>query len=99
MNHSLNDTGIILVILDRFERQRLPRIIKIKQSLDDGNCLSVLEIEHLSEALNDARILLPYLDRHQEYKPLFAKVIHYYKIVTDKALANEEQPDKSADRN
>lgn len=90
MSNQLNDTGVILVMIQRFERQRLPRIIKIKERLDNGNKLTEFEIEYMSEALHDARSLLPYLDRHQEYKPLFARVIHYYKIISDKALANEE---------
>lgn len=90
MPHQLNDTGVILVMIQTFERQRLPRIIKIKERLDDGDRLTELEIEYMSEALHDARSLLPYLDRHQEYKPLFARVIHYYKVISDKALANEE---------
>lgn len=90
MSNQLNDTGVILVMIQRFERQRLPRIIKIKERLDDGNRLTEFEIEYMSEALQDARSLLPYLDRHQEYKPLFARVIHYYKVIADKALANEE---------
>ncbi len=84
------DTGIILVVLQRFEKQRLPRIIEIKQRLDNGNTLNEFEIEYLSEALHDARSLLPYLDRHPEYEPLLSRVFHYYKIITDEALGNEK---------
>lgn len=84
------DTGVILVILQRFETQRLPRITEIKLSLDGGNKLSEFNIRYLSEAMHDAQMIMPYLNRHPEYEPLFAKVMHYYKVITDEALANEK---------
>ena len=89
MDKKTEDTGVILVLLESFEKQRLPRIIDIKLKLDYGDIINEFELEYLSEALHDARMLLPYLDRHPEYQPLVAKIIHYYKVVIDEALANE----------
>jgi len=86
----IDDTGIIQVILERFEKQRLPRMIEIKQRLDDGNKLNEFELEYLSEAVHDAKALLPFLERHPEYEPLLSRVVHYYKIITDEALGNEK---------
>jgi len=86
----VNDTGIILVTLERFEKIRLPRINEIKEKLDHGDTLNEFNIEFLSEALHDTRELLPFLDRHPEYVPLISKVIHYYKTITDEALSNEK---------
>jgi hypothetical protein len=85
-----NDTGIICVVLQHIGRQCLPRVIEIKEKLDQGETLNEFEIEYLSEALHDTRCLLPYLERHSEYMPLAIKVIHYYKLITDEALANEK---------
>ncbi len=90
MNYQLSDTGVILVLLQRLERQQLPGIVKIKEKLDNGKCLSEYEIEFIRETLHDTRTILPYLDRHLEYGPLFAKVMHYYKEITDRALTNEK---------
>ena len=90
MDKKTVDTGVILVLLESFEKQRLPRIIEIKLKLDYGDIINEFELEYLSEALHDARMLLPYLDRHPEYQPLVAKIIHYYKLVVDEALANEK---------
>lgn len=90
MDKNNTDTGIILVILKRLESQRLPRITEIKLRLDDGKILNEFEIEYMEEAIHDARMLLPFMDRHPEYEPLIAKVMHYYKIITDEALANEK---------
>lgn len=90
MDLNKHDTGIIQVLLERFEHHRLPRIIEIKARLDDGNILNEFEIEYLREALHDAEMLLPFMDRHPEYEPLVCKVIHYYKLITDEALDNEK---------
>lgn len=85
----IDDTGIIQVILERFEKQRLPRMIEIKQRLDDGYKLNEFELEYLSEAVHDAKALLPFLERHPEYEPLLSRVFHYYKIISDETLDNE----------
>ena len=90
MDPKQHDTGIIIVLLQDFEQQRLPRIIAMEQRLDNGDNLSEFEIDYLSEALQDTRKILPYLDRHQEYRPLLAKVMHYYKEITNTALSNEK---------
>jgi len=95
MSTQIDDTGIIQVILERFEKQRLPRMIEIKERLDQGITLNEFELEYLSEAVHDARALLPFLERHPEYESLLSRVFHYYKIITDEALGNE----KSADSN
>ena len=89
MNTQTYDTGILLVVLQRFEAQRLPRLVDIKQGLDRGNTLNEFDIEFLSEALHDARNILPYIDRHPEYEVLISKVFHYYKLIADEAMNNE----------
>jgi len=90
MTNRIDDTGIIQVILIRLERQRLPRMSEIKRRLDQGKKLNEFELEYLSEAIHDARALLPFLEKHPEYEPLLSRVIHYYKIITDEALGNEK---------
>ncbi len=90
MSIEKDDAGLAQVLLERFEKQRLPRISEIKQQLDKGNKLNEFDIEYLSEALHDARTLLPYLDRHPEYQALLSSVFHYYKLITDEALDNEK---------
>lgn len=89
MNIETIDNGVIQAILECFQKQRLPRVVEIKQKLDDGETLNEFDIEYLSEAIHDNCGFIPYLGRHPEYKALVAKVIHYYKAVTDEALANE----------
>jgi len=90
MNMNIDDTGIIQAILECFQKQRLPRVMEIKQKLDRGDTLNEFDIEYLSEAIHDNCGFIPYLGRHPEYESLVAKVIHYYKAITDEALSNEK---------
>lgn len=89
MNHSTNEIGIILVAIERLEKQHLPWIIDIKNQLDQGNPINDIDMDYLSNAIHDAQLILPYIDRHPEYEPLIAKVMHYYKIIIDEAVSNE----------
>jgi len=90
MNQEDDDIGIMMVVIHRFETQSLPRMIEIKQKLDQGGLLNDTDIEFLDRTVHNAKLLFPYLERHPEYEPLFAKVMHYYKTITDMALANEK---------
>ena len=90
MNQEDDDLGIMMAVIHRFETQRLPWMIDLKLKLDQGSRLNDIDIEYLGRALHDARLLFPYLERHPEYEPLFAKVMHYYKTITDMAMTNEK---------
>lgn len=83
------ETGIILVVLERFEKQRLPWFNDVKTKLDSGGHLNEFDIEMMSEALHDIRSLFPYLDKHTEFEPVMSQVIHYYKTIIDLAVTNE----------
>ncbi len=45
----------------------------------------------LEQVFTDANRIQPLLDKHHEYESLVVKVIHLYKMITDKALENEKQ--------
>ncbi len=84
------DAGIIQVLVDRLESQRLPRVLSLKASVDKGEPLAELDIHFLEEIFQDAQHIQPLVDRHPEWQSLVAKVIHLYKEITDKALENEK---------
>lgn len=87
MNAHNRDIGSITVIIQRMVKQHLPRIDDINNKLDAGQSLNDYDVARLSDAINDVKLLSPYIERHPEYKPLIAKVIHYYDVISDKALA------------
>ncbi len=84
-----HDLGIIIVLLERFQKQRLPRILKIKEKVDNGQCLEELDIEFLKVLFADAKSNLPLLHRHTEYDYLAGKITFLYHEITEKALQNQ----------
>ena len=80
-----------MVLLQRFEHERLPRALGLKEKVDQGEPLNDIDIAFLDEVFEDARRLKPLMDRHHEYNRLVSQTIHLYKTITEKALENEKQ--------
>ncbi len=89
MNTS-KDEGVIAVLVERFNKVRLPRILRLKKRVDSGEKLSDMDMNFLQEVFKDANNILPLGDRHPEYQNLMAKVIGLYHEITEQALKNEQ---------
>ena len=93
MSESSKDAGMIQVLADRLEKQRLPRALDIKEKVDKGGVLDKFDIEFLEQVFEDANTIKPLLDRHPEWRELAARMVHLYKEVTETALKNEGSAD------
>ena len=91
MNNHPDDAGVIHALLDRFNTQRLPRALGMKEKVERGETLEESEVKFLAETLADIRAMHPLLERHPEYEVLSAKALGLYKEITEKALANESR--------
>jgi len=92
MTESQREAGILEVIVQRLEEQRLPRLLDIKALVDRGERLSDLDINFLQEALQDANDVKAFVDAHPDWQDLAARMAHLYNEITTKALANEQAP-------
>ena len=92
MSNTDNDAGMIQVLLDRFNNQRLPRMLEIKSKAERGEKLNDYELEFLEHALTDTRSASQLLKRHPEFDDLVARIMALYKEIATKALANESKP-------
>lgn len=90
MTEPSKDSGLIQVLAERLEQQRLPRILSIKEKVDAGGVLDDFDIEFLEQVFEDATRLKPLADAHPEWQPLAAKLIHLYNEITAKALENQK---------
>lgn len=91
MSGSTRDAGIIQVLAERMEKQRLPRALALKDMVDRGECLGDIDIAFLEEVFRDAGQIRTHLDAHPEWQDLAARILHLYKELTDKALENEQR--------
>jgi hypothetical protein len=85
-----SEDGVILVLIKRFEKQRLPRLMTLKERVDRGETLSNEDIEFLSMIIHDAQQNKHLIDRHPEWQSFCAYVVHLYETITEKALENEK---------
>ena len=91
MTEKSEDAGVIAVLVQRFEGERLPRALDLKEKVDRGETLNDIDIAFLEQVLEDANKLGPLLERHDEYHKLVAQATSLYKEITDKALENEKR--------
>jgi len=89
MTDDKHDAAIIQVLAERLETQRLPMALSLKKQVDRGETLTEFDIRFLREVFEDAYHIHSLLDRHPEWQPLAAQLIHLYKEITEKALLNE----------
>jgi hypothetical protein len=87
-----NDQGVIYVLLDHFARHLYPRAVDIEKRLDAGARLSDEEIAHVSEVLEEMRLIRPLIDRHPEHGELVAGVASLYAGIARRAWQNESSP-------
>lgn len=88
---SEKDAGVILALVNRFETQRLPTLLALKERVDNGDALSDVDIQFLDRVIDDATRTMPLTKGHPELHGFCAHVIHLYNEITEKALKNEEK--------
>ena len=90
MSDQTDDTGTVQALLDRLVKQRLPRMLDLKQRVDAGERLSDTELDFLMRVLEDAQQSQGYVVRHPELHALGARLIELYEHVVRKAVDNEK---------
>lgn len=85
------EAGVVQVLAERLEKQRLPRALALKDRVDQGEVLGDSDIAFLEEVFRDAAQIKPYLDSHPEWQDLAGRLAHLYQTITEKALENQKQ--------
>jgi len=84
------EIGILAVLMERLEKQRLPRILSLKEKVDGGSPLDDRDLDFLEKVMKDAKKAIPFIDKHPEYQLLATKLIALYNEITEKALQLEK---------
>ena len=93
MRREQDREGVKEALIERFERQRLPRILALKAQVDQGSRLSNADLGYLEEVLDDARQNAHIIAELPSCQGLYAQVMHLYREITERALANEQSRD------
>jgi hypothetical protein len=81
--------GISEVLIARFEQQRLPQLLAIRERVNLGEALTEADMGFLERVLTDAMSNKHLIDSIPDCQDLYARVVHLYHEITEKALANE----------
>jgi hypothetical protein len=90
MSDSSEDLGLVTVLLQRLQQQRLPRALALKEKVDRGERLEDFDIAFLERVFADANEIKPLVERHPEHQALVSRVVNLYKEITNRALENEK---------
>lgn len=90
MNNTDSETGVITVLVERLQSQRLPKLFAMKQKIDNGVPLDDSDLNFLEKAMSDGRQVMTLIDKHPEYQELATKVLALYKEIIEKALQIEK---------
>ncbi len=84
-----NELGIAQVIFEHLGKYHLPRALALKDRVDTGELLDILDMAFLESVFSDAHALETLTGRHPEYLSVTAKVVGLYHHITEYGLANE----------
>jgi hypothetical protein len=81
--------GMMVTLVQRFKVQRLPRIMEIKNHVEQGHRLSESDRIFLEDVMHDAQRNIHHVEDIPECQHLFIQLAHLYKQIMDKAFDNE----------
>ena len=90
MDQAKEDAGTIAALMLRMVEYRLPRAQRMLEKVNDGERLSVSDIQFLKRVYKDNRANQALFKRNPEYLELMAEFIDLYAEIITKGLENEK---------
>ena len=91
MDQNEKDKGLLLVLLERFNKHRLPRALALKKKVDSGEVLDDYDHKYMEDLQKDASEVRPIIERNPEYEDLAANIINLYMQITEKDTENRNK--------
>ena len=90
MNKSTKDEGTILVLLEQFEKETLPRLLEIEQRVNSGELLTDTDLRFLEKDTEEGIEIKTLVERNPEWQELYSKATVLQEKIVQKALENEK---------
>ena len=83
--------GVMYSLMLEFERHRVPRLLRLKERLDNGIAINDVDFDFLRKQINYACITKHLTVNYPELEEFCLQLGHMYKELCDEALKNEIQ--------
>ena len=93
MDQAEKDKGTIFVLIERFNKQRLPRALEMKKRVDAGEVLTEFDQALINEVQEEMKSVTTIVARNPQYEELAAKVMHLWEEIIAKGLENMKKQD------
>ena len=91
MSSRLDDPGVLQVVLEEYEKHKLPRLFAIKKTVDDGNRLGGEDLEFMQALYREIAEYESFVDTHPDFKDLYVNFVNLYTKIMHTALDNEQK--------
>jgi hypothetical protein len=91
MDQKEKDKGLIMVLLERFNKQRLPRALTLKKKVDSGELLDDYDHKYIKELQKDSSEVMLIIERNPEYKDLAVKITSLWNEIIEKDTENRKK--------
>jgi hypothetical protein len=88
------DEGVILVLLERFTKYRLPRATALKKKVDSGELLNKRDRDLLKRVKEEAAKIRPYVARNPKYQEIARNALDMWNDIIEKDLENQKNAPK-----
>ncbi len=91
MDQKEKDKGVIMVLLERFNKQRLPRALALKKKVDSGELLDDYDHKYMQDLQKDVSEIRPIIERNPEYKDLAEDITNLWNEIIEKDIENQKK--------
>lgn len=90
MSKLTENLGVTTALLERLEKQRLPRLLSLKEKVNRGELLDDSDLKFMEEVTTDAMRIEPLIAKEPDYQLLIVKLTSLYDEISARALENEK---------
>ena len=83
--------GIMQSLMQEFEQHRLPRLLRLKDKVDNGDAINEVDLDFLCKEIKDASLTVHMTVNYPELQEFCLYMCHMYKEICEEALENEQR--------